>query len=61
MNTSDSMRELEIWQEKFPEVSFTDKVVIIFEDGTEETRKHLYLHNDLSDIDWSKVVECWEV
>jgi hypothetical protein len=55
------MRELEIWQEKFPEVSFNDKVTILFEDGTEETLKHLYLHNDLSDIDWSKVVECWEV
>ena len=55
------MRELEIWQEKFPEVSFNDKVTILFEDGTEETLKHLYLHSDLSDIDWSRVVECWEV
>ncbi len=55
------MMELEIWQEKFPEVSFNDKVEILFEDGTLETRKHLYLDNDLSDIDWSRVVECWEV
>lgn len=54
------MMELEIWQEKFPEVSFTDKVMILFEDGTEQTEKHLYLHADLSHIDWSKVVECWE-
>ena len=53
--------KMEVWQEKFPEVSFTDKVIVIFEDGTEQTEKHLYLDDDLSHIDWSKVVECFEV
>jgi len=48
------------WVEKFPDVSFTDKVTILFEDGTEQTEKHLYLDDDLSHIDWSIVVDCWE-
>tara|TARA_R110000822_G_scaffold4672_1_gene20169 strand:+ start:12081 stop:12239 length:159 start_codon:yes stop_codon:yes gene_type:complete len=52
---------MEIWKEKFPEVTFTDKVTVIFEDGTEQTEKHLFLDEDLSHIEWSKVVNCFEV
>lgn len=49
------------WEEKFPDVSFTDKICIVFEDGTEQIEKHLYLGDDLSHIDWDSVVECFEV
>ena len=50
------------WEEKFPDVRFTDKVVIHFEDGSEEFVKWLY--NDTSrlhEIDWDTVVDCQEV
>ena len=50
------------WEEKFPDVRFTDKVVIFFEDGSDVVVKWLY--NDTSrlyEIDWSKVVHCHEV
>ena len=50
------------WEEKFPDVRFTDKVMIHFEDGSEEFVKWLY--NDTSrlhEIDWDTVVDCQEV
>lgn len=50
------------WEEKFPNVRFTDKVMIHFEDGSDEVVKWLY--NDtsrLEEIDWSKVVDVQEV
>ena len=52
---------MEAWKEKFPEVSFSDKVCIVFKDGTEQIEKHLYLDDDLSHINWDNVSECYEV
>lgn len=51
-----------LWEKKFPYVSFNDKVCVEFIDGTEMVCKHLY-HDDavLYDIDWSQVVEVYEV
>lgn len=51
-----------LWEQKFPNVSFTDKVCVEFLDGTAMVCKHLY-HDDavLYDIDWSQVVEVYEV
>lgn len=50
------------WEEKFPDVRFTDKISVDFEDGSSETIKWLY--NDTSrlhEIDWDTVVHCQEV
>ena len=50
------------WEEKFPNVRFTDKVCVYFEDGTDESIKWLY--NDTSrlhEIDWDKVTDCHEI
>jgi len=47
------------WEEKFPDVRFTDKIAVHFEDGSSETIKWLY--NDTSrlyEIDWDTVVAC---
>jgi|TARA_R110002012_G_scaffold257110_1_gene437336 hypothetical protein len=49
------------YKDLFPDVSFTDKIVVVFADGSEETFKHLYMsEEDLEEIDWSKVIECYE-
>jgi hypothetical protein len=51
-----------IWCCMFPEVSFTDKVVVIYKDGVEEMIKHLYFNNQrLHEIDWSTVDSVYEV
>jgi len=50
------------WEEKFPDVPFTDKIAVHFEDGTEECIKWLY--NDTSrlhEINWDKVTHCHEI
>jgi len=45
----------------FPLASFNDKIMVVYADGSEETFKHLYLSTcELDDVDWTKVVECWE-
>mgnify|MGYP003635568492 CR=1 FL=1 len=53
---------LNIWQEMFPNVDFTDKIYIEYSDGSAEKIKHLY-HDDwvLDEVDWSTVVDCVEV
>lgn len=54
----------EIWEEKFPEVSFTDKVVVLYNDGSLEKIKHLYLDENqiiLHEIDWDEVAQCFDV
>ena len=54
---------MEKWKSKFPDVAFTDKVVVIM-DGKEHFIKHLY-HEDglkkLNDIDWDRVDDCFDV
>ena len=50
------------WKRKFPEVRFTDKVCVTYEDGTDELVKHLYYNNSrLFQINWNNVVECCDV
>ena len=46
----------------FPNVDFTDKICIKYSDGSEETIRHLY-HDDwvLDEVDWSTVVDCFEI
>ncbi|MAO23298.1 MAG: hypothetical protein CMJ25_21300 [Phycisphaerae bacterium] len=47
------------WEEKFPDVSFTDKIAVHFENGSVESIKWLY--NDtsrLEEINWDKVTDC---
>ena len=50
------------WKEMFPDVSFTDKVAIRFEDGSVLELKHLY-HDDsaLNTVFWENVVDCHEI
>jgi len=49
------------WNVKFPNVSFTDKVVVII-DGEPHVIKHLYSGDgELNDIDWEKVSDCFDV
>ncbi len=53
---------IEKWKEKFPDISFNDKIVVVYKDGTEETFKHLYFDTAaLDDVDWNSVSECHEV
>jgi len=53
---------LNIWQEMFPNVDFTDKICIEYSDGSREEIKHLYLDEwVLDEVDWSTVVDCFEV
>jgi hypothetical protein len=49
-------------EELFPNVSFTDKVAIHFEDGSILELKHLY-HDDsgLNTVFWENVVDCHEI
>ncbi len=53
---------LEIWQEMFPDVKFTDKIEVVYSDGTTEMHKHLYFDDmPLENINWKDVVDCYEV
>ena len=50
------------WEEKFPDVRFTDKIAVHFEDGSVVDIKWLY--NDTSrlrEIDWDTVIYCHEI
>ncbi len=50
-----------IYRDLFPEVSFNDKIVVYFSDGSVEYFKHLYFsEEELEEIDWSKVIKCYE-
>lgn len=50
------------WEEKFPNVSFTDKVAIHFEDGSVLELKHLYNnYAALNTVFWENVVDCHEI
>jgi len=49
------------WNVKFPNVHFTDKVAVII-DGEAHVIKHLYSSDEeLNDIDWEKVSDCFDV
>lgn len=53
---------LNIWQEMFPNVDFTDKICIKYSDGSLEEIKHLYQDEWVLDvIDWDSVVDCFEI
>lgn len=54
--------DTEVWKQKFPDVSFTDKICVVFEDGSAMVVKHLY-HDDslLYEINWSNVSEIYEI
>lgn len=53
---------LDIWEEMFPNVRFTDKIEVEYKDGTTEKVKHLYFDDmPLEDIDWENVVDCYEL
>jgi len=54
--------DTEVWKYKFPDVSFTDKVIVVFEDDSAMVFRHLY-HDDavLYDINWECVKECYDV
>jgi len=55
------MKKLD-WEEKFPNVSFTDKVAIHFEDGSVLEVKHLYHDKSaLNTVFWENVVDCHEI
>lgn len=50
------------WTRKFPDVSFNDKVVVVFSDGSLKNLKHLYHDNsELHEIDWDSVSQCHEI
>ena len=51
-----------MYEELFPNVSFTDKVAIHFKDGSIVELKHLY-HDDseLNKICWANVTDCHEI
>lgn len=52
---------LNIWQEMFPNVDFTDKICIEYSDGSKEIR-HLYQDDwVLNVVDWASVVDCFEI
>ena len=47
---------MEIYEELFPDVKFTDKVEVIYKDGSVDKLKHLYFDNlVLKEIDWDEV------
>lgn len=49
------------YKDLFPEVSFTDKVEVHFNDGSVQYFKHLYMsEEELEEVDWSKVIKCYE-
>lgn len=46
----------------FPDVSFRDKICVVFSDGSSKIYKHLYLNSFiLKEIEWENVVDCYEV
>ena len=46
----------------FPDVSFRDKICVVFSDGSTEVYKHLYMNSFiLKEIEWENVVNCYEV
>ena len=46
----------------FPDVSFRDKICVVFSDGSSKIYKHLYLNSFiLKQIEWENVVDCYEV
>ena len=46
----------------FPDVSFRDKICVVFSDGSTEVYKHLYMNSYiLKEIEWENVVDCYEV
>jgi len=46
----------------FPDVSFRDKICVVFSDGSSKVYKHLYLNSFiLKEIEWENVVDCYEV
>ena len=50
------------WEILFPNVSFRDKVCVVYADGTEEVYNHLYLNSFvLKEIKWENVTDCFEV
>jgi|6_EtaG_2_1085325.scaffolds.fasta_scaffold465592_1 hypothetical protein len=58
------MQEQAPWEQKFPDVEFIDKVVVVYKDGSLENLKHLYLPQSqtiLKEIDWDQVDACHEV
>tara|TARA_B100000424_G_scaffold94480_1_gene71148 strand:+ start:2108 stop:2482 length:375 start_codon:yes stop_codon:yes gene_type:complete len=54
--------EVSIYKKLFPNVSFNDKVLIHFNDGSKVFLKHLYSDDSaLHDIRWEDVLDCHEV
>ena len=52
----------EVWEEMFPDVSFTDKVWIRFKNGEDVVLKHLYFDDSiLEEVNWDNVKECCDV
>ncbi len=50
------------WEILFPDVSFKDKICVVYIDGTEEIYKHLYVNSFvLEEINWVNVTDCFEV
>ena len=50
------------WEILFPDVSFRDKICVVYADGTEEIYKHLYMNSFvLKEINWENVIDCFEV
>ena len=46
----------------FPDVSFRDKICVVFSNGSSKIYKHLYLNRFiLKEIEWENVVDCYEV
>ena len=53
--------EVPMHKKLFPNVSFNDKVLIHFNDGSKVFLKHLYLDDSaLHDIRWEDVLDCHE-
>lgn len=49
------------WNAMFPHVSFTDKVAVII-DGQTKVIKHLYYNDEeLNNINWDNVSDCFDV
>lgn len=51
-----------IFEELFPDVSFNDKVCVVFKDGNQQEFTHLYYDNsELNQLDWADVADCFEI
>lgn len=53
---------MNIYESLFPSINFNDKVCVVFKDGNQQEFTHLYYDNSvLNQLDWTDVVDCFEI